>query len=139
MKQYVYIVLDTVARLVKIGLSRSPEQRLKAFRRPSGLCMLAIIPGSRALELDIHKLFEQYRVVHGNRGGRTEWFTYNCHIAAFAKAHTLPLGSFAPPATFPLVLPADLRRAVKIAAARTGTAMYKLIIAAIEAEYPEAA
>lgn len=137
MNQYVYFALDSTRQQVKIGLSVSPQMRIKSL--PAGLRLVAVIPGSRSVERDIHSRFAKYRVIGRVGSGKTEWFAYSQEVATFAKSYSLPLEDFAPPSIYNLVLPADLHRELRIASANTGTPICELILTAIEAEYPEAA
>lgn len=64
---FVYLIFG--GGRLKIGLAREPEKRLRGLQAgsPVPLTLLAKIPGSLALEAQLHKRFEKYRL-HG------EWF-----------------------------------------------------------------
>lgn len=67
----VYFAYSPVGNLIKIGYSRNPDVRVKAFRENPGLntTVVATIPGNRDTERALHKKFVQYQVGY-------EWFDF---------------------------------------------------------------
>lgn len=65
----IYFILDRSARLVKIGRSESPRERLNELQTGNGskLELYAVLPGDVVSESMFHREFEMHRV-HG------EWF-----------------------------------------------------------------
>lgn len=69
-KGWVYLVEAGRGGPVKVGWARDPERRLKTLQtgHPEQLSLLAVIPGTRHLEAEIHRKLGR----NANRGG--EWF-----------------------------------------------------------------
>ncbi len=67
---YVYFVQAASGGPIKIGISNDPLGRLAQLQtgHPGALVILAVVPGGRQLELDLHKKFAKHRI-HG------EWFS----------------------------------------------------------------
>jgi hypothetical protein len=66
---WVYLIGADDDERVKIGWARVPERRLAALQigHPDQLKLLAVIPGTRRLEHDIHR-----KLIYARLGG--EWF-----------------------------------------------------------------
>lgn len=75
---WVYVVQVRGFDLVKIGYSKSPEQRLRELQAGSGmgdgLELLLSFPGDRRLESDLHRRFADDRLFG-------EWFGLSDNIA----------------------------------------------------------
>jgi hypothetical protein len=76
----IYFTLETnrTANRIKIGYSKSPEERIKSLQTssPVDLDVLLIMPGSKNLEHVLHKTFKKDRL-------RGEWFVYSDDIKDF--------------------------------------------------------
>ncbi|OXM69624.1 GIY-YIG nuclease family protein [Amycolatopsis vastitatis] len=68
---YIYLIQDSVSKMVKIGYSANVTQRHKNLQgnNPNILVLLWHTPGDRALEDALHQLFAKRRV-------RGEWFDF---------------------------------------------------------------
>lgn len=66
---FVYFIVDWQRRVVKIGVSQSPQKRLKDLQtsNPHPLELAAIVPGGFALERELHERYTAYRL-------SGEWF-----------------------------------------------------------------
>lgn len=68
-------------RLVKIGFTKNPEQRIRNLELQAGqkVKVLGIFPGTYQDESTLHKRFKQYREIG-------EWFRNEGEVKAFARA-----------------------------------------------------
>lgn len=81
--------------LVKVGTTTHFRARMQALRAEE---VLAVEPGSRALEQARHAEFAEYQVAHpdrrGNRGGYREWFRPGerlmAHVTALRSVFSVP-------------------------------------------------
>lgn len=66
----VYFIHNAERNIIKIGITRSPDQRLRSLQTasPDPLIMLGHIEGGRDIEAEFHERFAEYRC-YG------EWFT----------------------------------------------------------------
>jgi hypothetical protein len=80
MSKKVYIVKTLESNKVKIGVSKTPEKRIKSLQTacPEILQTMAIIDGEEGLEKEFHSYFHKLRL-HG------EWFEYNKTIPLTAQ------------------------------------------------------
>lgn len=69
LKGWVYLIEDPALGAIKVGWSKDPERRLSALQTSHAgeLTLLAVIPGTKRLELDIHR-----KLIFARRYG--EWF-----------------------------------------------------------------
>lgn len=85
----IYFIQDAAAHLIKIGYTEGDsEGRLKALQtgNPSGLVLLATVPGDKAEERRLHELFAHAR-------DRGEWFRPVPEVLKYLLAVQIPSGS----------------------------------------------
>lgn len=92
---FVYVAVEHGSRLIKVGLSNNPKQRMKGLRRDFGcdVELLATFKGDRQEEMILHEKLAEWRV----RGG---WFSAESPVFwDVVSDHFLSRGvDFIPPA-----------------------------------------
>jgi len=76
--QSVYFVADANRTKVKIGITNDVKRRLRALQKmsPNALSLLAVIPGGRPKEIELHERFADLRS-HG------EWFNLSDELQTY--------------------------------------------------------
>lgn len=77
---FVYFIQGTVSKNIKIGVSRSPKDRIQSIQNHSGesVRLIGTIRGGRELEHIIHKKFDSLRL-HG------EWFRPEINLIEYIR------------------------------------------------------
>lgn len=81
--QSVYFIADIDRTKVKIGIAKDVKRRLRALQKMSstGLSLLAVMPGGRPKEIELHERFAELRS-HG------EWFHLSDDLQSYIHEHS---------------------------------------------------
>lgn len=86
MEQQTYLIYHPVHKLIKIGKSACPDQRIKSLERTykTNLQTLFILPWD--CESTLHQVFINYKYggyAFKSESGHTEWFRYDGRVKTF--------------------------------------------------------
>jgi hypothetical protein len=114
----VYLVAADALGAVKIGLAKSPTERLRNLQTaiPTKLTLIRLLDGGAALEQGLHHRFASARITG-------EWFHFSQAMMGDVGAADLPLPQ-------PKVCPPELRKPALIIAAFGGTAAVGALLGA---------